>query len=646
MQLQKNLPRVLLSTIFFLVAIPGLARAQYVIADDAGFNSLGYDDGKITPDGRFGVLRENTFMTSARVYDMHTGAKLAHVFSTIGSMSGVAEDAVAVTDTRAAVLGSSLLILDLTNLAAPLLAEQGVGRQPRDLAITPDESLLVVRGGRTYSSEVGGMYIFDLATGNQLSYAPGEAPEYPSARHSFDVDSVAVTDDHAVCTSVIYAGNDPFTRVTIWDLHPTGGGAPLVVYQTGPSGHADQLGGPHDVAITPDGAHVAVRSELATACYTLNHASSTRKWYKRLVGEPGPFGNCALDSVEVTNDRIATISRQSNPAYPIGAQLDVFDMTGAQKYDRVSGDPHDLAIDEVGTRLVVRTHDGIYLYDLASWPAGNRIHAMHSVSPAVSTNTSYAAGMDSVALHGTRAVTLFRVGNHSEVFLHEFGTGQLQEVGHHTMSDRPVDVAIAPSGKFCAVSGLSSIDVIDMATGLAPLTHQVLPQGYWPWCDGVAIDDEHIIAFGIGQPNSSGWVSIVDLFSAPTSYCNSSPNSVGAGGHIHVTGSASVVANNLELFATDLPPEQFGLFFYGPDANSTPFGNGTLCVGGTLYRFSPTTVGAWGVAGQSVDYAAPPSAGGAILPGSTWRFQFQYRDPAAGGADFNLTEGVEILFGV
>ena len=69
-------------------------------------------------------------------------------------------------------------------------------------------------------------------------------------------------------------------------------------------------------------------------------------------------------------------------------------------------------------------------------------------------------------------------------------------------------------------------------------------------------------------------------------------------------------------------------------------------IGPPLYRLAPVSIGTWGVAGYPVDYTAPPSVGGTIVPGSTWRFQFHYRDPDGGGAGFNLTEGLEILFGI
>lgn len=160
----------------------------------------------------------------------------------------------------------------------------------------------------------------------------------------------------------------------------------------------------------------------------------------------------------------------------------------------------------------------------------------------------------------------------------------------------------------------------------------------------MAIDDAHAFAFGIGDPYQSGWVSVVSLFDTPASYCVGAPNSVGDGARIHATGSASVAANDLGLWATSVPAGQFGVFFYGADADATPFGNGMLCVGGSLYHLPPTRVNDQGVAGTLVDFGALPT-GGMIVPGSTWRFQFQYRDLAGGGTLFNLSDGLEILFG-
>jgi hypothetical protein len=97
---------------------------------------------------------------------MATGARLLSVQSSMGNISGVAQDAVVCTGTRGAVLGSSLMIFDLGLLPGnPLLSETHMGFRPRDLEITPDGSLLVVRGGHPSGGAPGGMGVFDLASG-------------------------------------------------------------------------------------------------------------------------------------------------------------------------------------------------------------------------------------------------------------------------------------------------------------------------------------------------------------------------------------------------------------------------------------------------------------------------------------------------
>ncbi len=131
----------------------------------------------------------------------------------------------------------------------------------------------------------------------------------------------------------------------------------------------------------------------------------------------------------------------------------------------------------------------------------------------------------------------------------------------------------------------------------------------------------------------------------PTTYCTTAPNSVGAGAQMLFSGSNSVASNNLVLIALSCPPGQPGLFFYGQNAVAVPFGNGTRCVGGSsLIRLPPETIGVGGAAASAVDVNSPGYPAGVIQAGQTWRFQFWYRDPAGGGAGFNLSNGLSVQF--
>ena len=57
-----------------------------------------------------------------------------------------------------------------------------------------------------------------------------------------------------------------------------------------------------------------------------------------------------------------------------------------------------------------------------------------------------------------------------------------------------------------------------------------------------------------------------------------------------------------------------------------------------------TRLGSLELAVTTLDYTNPPQASGQIAVNSIWTFQFWYRNPAAGGAYFNLSNGLEITF--
>jgi hypothetical protein len=130
--------------------------------------------------------------------------------------------------------------------------------------------------------------------------------------------------------------------------------------------------------------------------------------------------------------------------------------------------------------------------------------------------------------------------------------------------------------------------------------------------------------------------------SSPVTYCDPGSNSwSGSGATLLWTGGVSVANNNLEFFATGVPGNQFGLFFFGPNQVSLPVGNGTICVGGNLVRMPVIQADGLGTASQLFDLSSAPLAG-AVVSGVTWNFQFWYRDPAAGGAGFDFSQAVQI----
>ena len=173
-------------------------------------------------------------------------------------------------------------------------------------------------------------------------------------------------------------------------------------------------------------------------------------------------------------------------------------------------------------------------------------------------------------------------------------------------------------------------------------------------CDGVP-DEEEPDCNGNGRPDdcevADGSAEDADGDGIPdececmgASYCRTSPNSLGAGARMACEGSASLAFDDLVLAAHLAAPRQPGQFFFGRDAIERPFGEGFLCVGGDeVLRLPPVETDFLGSAVFALGLDVPPAAG-RITAGSTWKFQFWYRDPGWGGSRFNLSDGLAVTF--
>ncbi len=138
-----------------------------------------------------------------------------------------------------------------------------------------------------------------------------------------------------------------------------------------------------------------------------------------------------------------------------------------------------------------------------------------------------------------------------------------------------------------------------------------------------------------GDPTSCGQI---------TNYCTSLPNSTGGPAFIFHTGSSSIASNDLILLVMGAAPNQSCLFFYGANPIQVPFGNGIRCVGGKVYRLPVVSTGPAGTTAWAFDNTNPSEPGGQVTPGSTWYFQNWFRDPAAGGSQHNLSDGLRVPF--
>ncbi len=129
-------------------------------------------------------------------------------------------------------------------------------------------------------------------------------------------------------------------------------------------------------------------------------------------------------------------------------------------------------------------------------------------------------------------------------------------------------------------------------------------------------------------------------------------NSFGSGGKIAASGTASVSNDSVVLHATNLPPTTAALFFQGNNkqngGNGSQFGDGLLCVNGSVVRLGSKTA-----SGGSVDFGAgvgsdPLVSVRGMVPGTgaTRRYQVWYRNaaPFCTPSTFNLTNGLEIAW--
>lgn len=132
---------------------------------------------------------------------------------------------------------------------------------------------------------------------------------------------------------------------------------------------------------------------------------------------------------------------------------------------------------------------------------------------------------------------------------------------------------------------------------------------------------------------------------APQSYCVAGPNTVsGSGAQIGWSGEPSKTGNGMQLSASNLPPSQVGIFFFGPLAQDpgAPFGAGFRCVGTSgLERIYPPISTGSGSCSYPLDFNSPLFS--QLVPGEVRNFQFWYRDPAStSGSSFNLSDALRV----
>ena len=148
----------------------------------------------------------------------------------------------------------------------------------------------------------------------------------------------------------------------------------------------------------------------------------------------------------------------------------------------------------------------------------------------------------------------------------------------------------------------------------------------------------------IGTIDNGGFASVERVLLVPsdqvgTSFCVPGVNSLARTTTLFAEGSTAVSANALSLVALDAR-DGFGLFFSSPNqAVPSALGDGFLCLGGPFQRIPPAVVIQDGRGSVDLDLAQL-----GIAPGDSVSFQFWFRDVSAGGAGFNLSQGLEVTF--
>ncbi|MCP3914015.1 MAG: hypothetical protein GY711_00485 [bacterium] len=161
----------------------------------------------------------------------------------------------------------------------------------------------------------------------------------------------------------------------------------------------------------------------------------------------------------------------------------------------------------------------------------------------------------------------------------------------------------------------------------------------------------------LGGPNTTVDFLLVPLIDAGspigTAYCSPNElNSTGQPGSLLAHGSTVVADQNVALFASSLPSNQFGYFLSSPTQGfiahpGGSIGNFCLGVGDFLGRYNGMVqnTGPVGQAALVLDLTAVPIAIApgsiAIQAGDTWNWQMWYRDI---GNTNNFTDAVSITF--
>jgi len=148
---------------------------------------------------------------------------------------------------------------------------------------------------------------------------------------------------------------------------------------------------------------------------------------------------------------------------------------------------------------------------------------------------------------------------------------------------------------------------------------------------------------GPAATTTGGYLADLGPGCSAANFCTALPNSTGNPASILSSGDASFALDNFTLACLYLPATTVGLFFSGTSAvdPGVPFGNGLLCVGGTIVRHGTVQV-TDGVAIDGQSLTSSEYTG--VRPGDKRYYQFWYRNVAAGGVGSNTSDALAVTF--
>lgn len=347
------------------------------------------------------------------------------------------------------------------------------------------------------------------------------------------------------------------------------------------------------------------------------------------------------------------------------------DVDGDGLEDIISGAPHDPTVGAYAGKVQVHSGaTGALLYTWFGDAAGDYfghvvdgagdvnadgfddviVGAIQSTFTGVATGSGYArvfSGADGSLLHEVVGhQTLDQLGFSAR------GVGDVTGDGYDDFlvgAPQGVTLGYAPTGRPGYARLISGRDGLELYTFTGPAADEQFGVSV-EVLDDMTGDGLPEFFFGACQDDAaqsrSGYAVVISGGHVLTSrYCAAAPNSASASGAVlDHTGSLSLAANDLVLRATGCPPQHFGLFYYGSSSIEVPFGDGFRCVGGQTFRLGIAATGSEGVATRAVDLSSPPQAAGQITPGSSWSFQFWYRDIPAAQSGFNLSDALRGTF--